>query len=411
MEEKRKSKEEKLKKSLEIMKQKGTGPHIDVNMHNMFKKQLKQYPSSSADFSEFDKWRAFQSQVVLADQAEKDSSLEVIPGIHRLIKRYYETEGIPMEGLNIFMKGPYSHQLYKSRNSDLLDKFVYCRRIPKNWSLKGKFSFPDKDEIEGFKRSDIAKFAKKFQKELEEELGELPKAGDFILWDIRAVHKNGDRNDSKQNRATFYHAYLIGDHKPNLPILKKIVECRKSGIHPADYAKKWQKLESDGYEPYPLNDLGKKLYNYMFVESKKNIEEIEDFEENFKLSQREIDFFQRYGFVVLENIVPRSDAIACKNEIERFFSKKGIPFQNPEKITCGQWSKVASTFGGCVELYWLKSMEKIRQMQNPFEATKQLLANTWASGSLEGFEHPFGKLNPDNLWLYIDRCNYRFPNI
>jgi len=76
-----------------------------------------------------------------------------------------------------------------------------------------------------------------------------------------------------------------------------------------------------------------------------------------------------------------------------------------------QWKKISGTFGGMLEFYLLENQEKIRENENLYWITVQLLEATFFSANNKeiGFWHPLEGLNPRFLWLYVDRMNYRLP--
>jgi len=128
------------------------------------------------------------------------------------------------------------------------------------------------------------------------------------------------------------------------------------------------------------------------------------------LTDTQIRFFKRYGYVVIPNVIDASVTSELSQQMRDFVQEVGgIDINKKSTITADNWKKVGAPFGGMLECYWRTSMEKIRQHPNPYWVTVQLIEKTWASGTEEGFVHPFGSLNPKQLWLYVDRCNFRFP--
>jgi len=394
--------------------QRGTGKHFDINPHSVWKKQLRQNPKGDSDYTQLDLWRAFQSQVVLRDQKFGDSALEVLAGIHLFAVAYYKL-GVKNEGLNVARRGSYSCYLFQKLNPDLMDKFTYARRIPKNWNPEKMEKIPSIEEINKMTRKDISNWLEKLKKELEVELDDtIPQEGDFILWDSREAHANGDRNNSDQIRQTFYHAYLP-DVSVNRESSKKIRLARETGMHPPDFPKKYADLEMPGYKKFNLSNLGKKLYGYDSWRSDETLDTKEGKKEEeeegvIKLTSREIEFYKRYGFLVVENVIDRSITSGLRDEIDAFVKRFGLDISDISTVNPETWSKVGEKFGGMLELYWLPKMEEIRQHPNPYWVAVQLLENTWSSGTVPHFEQPFGKFDPRHLLLYVDRTNLRFPN-
>jgi hypothetical protein len=85
----------------------------------------------------------------------------------------------------------------QEHNADLMEGFVYVRRIPKNWNWQQLPKLPSQDQIKELGtrstvvadastnhsfRQEICNWIKSLQQELETEKGELPREGDFIIW-------------------------------------------------------------------------------------------------------------------------------------------------------------------------------------------------------------------------------------
>jgi hypothetical protein len=381
--------------------QKGTGVHIDSNPFDFWKTETKE-----GELLPLDRFRVFQSQVPLNNQQKGDSGLELIPGFSQYCLNYYEKHPSKKHGRNLFRWGTYNTKLSKSHDSEIL-KTVEVQRIPPKWDVKDFDSKLSNDSKKSFK--EIVSCIQELTKEHENLPFEPYKEGDFIIWDIRAAHCNGETNKTDSIRKTFYVAYLsaeMQDKNVNYDLVKHQRECWKSGVHPRDFPKTWSKIEMEKYKPFELSDLGKCLHGLEKwpKEDKKLIE-------SFPLTQTHVDFFKRYGYVVVENAIPKELTESLKKETDLKIKEiTGLDSDSFEKnFNEKSWSKVAGSFGGMIELFWLKSMEEIRQHEHLYSITVQLMNQTWASGEEIGFEHPFGKLESHKLWNYVDRQNYRFP--
>jgi len=168
-------------------------------------------------------------------------------------------------------------------------------------------------------------------------------------------------------------------------------------------------IEQRGYSPTNLTPLGEFLYNYNSWESDSTVANSQP---TIQLTAKQIAFFKRYGFVVIQDCIPLNLIDSLNTEIyEKLRGIAGIDPENLLASTKVQWNKVAGRFGGMLELYFLKGQEDIREHPNPYWATVQLLENTWfAQNNAEiGFGHPIEGLNPRHLWLYVDRMNFRLP--
>jgi hypothetical protein len=380
---------------------------MDINPHCLWKKQLVSVPQSKFDYAPLDRWRPFQSQIPLKDQVLRDSSLEVIPGIHLFVERYYQI-GTPGEGLTIPPRH-YNCHLKKGINDDLIDLFVYVRRIPEDWDPTILTALPTQQEISKMDRNQIVKYLTLLKSEIRklEKTAEFPKAGDFIIWDMRLAHQNGTENLSKQVRQTFYHAYL-----PCAPLnedtISKIKDNRDKGIHPDDFPKSHAHIEQK-FERCTLSDLGNLLYHHS---AWTNDTQITDNTPTYQLTPNQITFFRRYGFLVIPNCIPQPLIESLKNEIdEKFKVIAGIDTNNILASGKEQWKKIGGSFGGMIELFWCRFQDEIRQHPNPYWVIVQLYESTWFNQNHKelGYDHPFMDINPRHLWLYCDRMNYRLP--
>jgi len=224
---------------------------------------------------------------------------------------------------------------------------------------------------------------------------------------MRLCHKNGDQNKSKQVRQTFYHAYLPAIEL-NESTLIELRNNREIGKHPEDFPKSHSMIEVP-YDRAPLDDLGHFLYNYTPWD---NTTQITNNQPTYSLTEIQITFFRRYGFVVIENCIPQPLIASLNKEIsDRLKSIAGIDTNNLLRSTKEQWKKIGGKFGGMLELYYCPSQDQIRQHPNPYWVIVQLLEQTWFHEQKRdlGFDHPLGNLNPRHLWLYCDRMNFRLP--
>jgi hypothetical protein len=134
--------------------------------------------------------------------------------------------------------------------------------MPPNWDPSKLPALPSPEAISKMDRREITKQISVLKTEIRryEKVAELPKAGDFIIWDMRSAHQNGIENKSKQVRQTFYHAYLpVGNL--NEETIETIKTHREQGRHPPDFPKSHASIE-EKFRRCDLNDLGNLLYNY-----------------------------------------------------------------------------------------------------------------------------------------------------
>jgi len=355
-----------------------------------------------------DRWRPFQSQVPLRDQVPHDSGLEVLPGIHLFLERYYQL-GHPGEGLNIPPRH-YNCNIKEETNSDLIELFIYVKRIPKDWDHTKLPALPSRDEINKMdSRKEIVSHISSLKTEIRKFEGsaDYPKAGDFIIWDMRSAHQNGVANNSKQVRQTFYHAYVPAG-QINAETINGIRNNREMGKHPPDFPKSHAHIE-DSFDRHVVGEIGNLLYNYAPWQENTRIN---DNNPTYYLTDTQINFFRRYGYVVIENCIPEIIIRRLNTEISnRFNSIAGIDTNNLLKSTKEQWKRIGTKFGGTIELYYCPAQDEIRCHLNCYWIIVQLLEKTWFDKDKKelGFDHPFEDLNPRHLWIYCDRMNYRLP--
>jgi len=346
----------------------------------------------------------------LSDAHFGDSSLEVCVGAHNFIGPYYKDDS-KNEGLNIQRTGPYIVGLLESRNADLMDdsNWIYVSRIGANWKPENLEPLPSNPNA--LTRPEICKWTALLKKEVEETHGEPPKEGDFVIWAPMAPHQNGDKNETNFIRRAMYNTYLF-DIKENENLIKEQLVRRESGDHPPTFPAAFNKIEKkNGFPLLNLNEIGKKVYGYeKWADTDESL--LDKLYNAFPLSERHIAFFNRYGFVVVENVFPKELTRAAANQTAEFLKKSvNIDLNDLENtLTSEKWFSIANRFGGTLELYWLSSMDEIRQHPNGYSVLAKLLAATWAKKEREPWIHPYGDIDPRKLYLYIDRQNLRFPS-
>jgi len=324
------------------------------------------------------------------------------------VERYYQL-GQPGEGLSIPPRH-YNCHIKKDTNADLVDLFIYVKRIPDNWDPTKLSDLPSVDEIAQMSRPEVVKHLSSFKAEIRklDKNADYPKAGDFIIWDMRLAHQNGVVNRSKQVRQTFYHAYLPAGPL-NEETINSIRHNREIGKHPEDFPKSHTFIE-ESKTPHKLYDIGNLLYNYTPWD---DTTQISNNAPTYTLTENQIIFFRRYGYVVIPDCIPLVLILTLNQEISECFRNiAGIDTNNLLRSTKSQWKKIGGSFGGMIELFYCRSQEEIRQHCNPYWVIVQLLEQTWFHQQYRqlGYDHPyFDDFNPRHLWLYLDRMNYRLP--
>ena len=79
-----------------------------------------------------------------------------------------------------------------------------------------------------------------------------------------------------------------------------------------------------------------------------------------------MEFYKRYGFVVIPGAIEKDLTQGLRKEIDSFLKKRGVDPSDYANVHPRDWEKVAAPFGGMLELYWLPKMEQIRQHPFPY---------------------------------------------
>eukprot|EP00696_Hemimastix_kukwesjijk_P000699 gnl/Hemi2/10907_TR3742_c0_g1_i1.p1 gnl/Hemi2/10907_TR3742_c0_g1~~gnl/Hemi2/10907_TR3742_c0_g1_i1.p1 ORF type:complete len:137 (+),score=23.77 gnl/Hemi2/10907_TR3742_c0_g1_i1:79-489(+) len=115
--------------------QTGTGLHVDCNPYNFFQQEVDD--EGRAPAIPLDRWRPVQVGVVLTDQQRHDSSLEVAPGFHSVLLRYYALRGRKdhrgqVTNRAVRSLGPYITK-FRQEDDALRPFFEPIGRIPEGW--------------------------------------------------------------------------------------------------------------------------------------------------------------------------------------------------------------------------------------------------------------------------------------
>lgn len=366
------------------MKQHGTGHHIDVDPLDPFESGGRV------------RWRPFQALIALSDQHPGDASLEVVAGFHRVCTPWYVLtwNGTPKP------VGEWGFTVKIDRDQDrpIIDRFRVAHRIPTGWSADG---LPEPPLFET--TADVIAWLDRCQTELSAQPVRPVQAGDYVLWDPRMAHANGASNTSSVVRRCMYHAYVpaIGAHAA---LRSWILDRRRQGLLRAEV--RWGK--SPDHQPLPLSP-GFERMLYGLEPWKLPLPGPQP--DPPLLTEAHHAFFRRYGYVVVEGVID-ADTVNRVNLATEDFIKEhsGVDVHRPQQtLTAQRWSKVGDSFGGMLQTEWLTEMERIRLMKRPYAATVELLRSTWYQRTVP-FEHPFDDLDPEKLWSYPDRQNFRWPD-
>jgi len=441
------------KKSSDAL-QTGTGLHVDINAMNMWYKELPDHSLVPVD-----RFRVYQSYVACNDNAGKelagkDGGMQVVPGFHKVCQDYWTKCDDPQHGRKLDIWGSSLTKFnFKNKHDLLIQKCVAAiQRIPNNWeqvlksnATKNEYLNDDAKLHQRIKKGSLTideaiKYCQDTYAE-HDKLDYVPvKSGDWIIWDNRTAHQNAAHNMSDHIRHVFYHGFLLAHQSTNGHLIKSIQQNRQACTHPADFPKKYAKIEANQAtaDKLPkLSALGKKLYGYEpWTSSSNNSNEQEnnakanvsgeqllelapkDVQEQIQkgkslVTDRHIAYYKRYGYVVIENAVQAEVINALKASTSAFLKQHGVQLDllqptRKQPVTIEQWEKISSSFGGMLETFWLPEMDLLRQDPVLYGITVRMTEATWATNT-QFYEHPFGKIDPQHLWLYVDRQNVRMP--
>ncbi|KAL9653196.1 hypothetical protein ABK040_009502 [Willaertia magna] len=412
------------KSTKEPAKQRGTGLHLDSWPYNLWGKLRHNFT-----FAPLDRFRPFQSMVCLTDgnpnRKLKEGGLELIPGFHAICEKYFPLNDIKLRGNdtsnNLRTKNPWisSYHLRFNQEEDKHLKYFIrkVQRIPEDWKApSASTTLCNITTVD-----DCINHVKLIGKE-HDSLTYVPvQKGDFILFDIREPHQNSDANDMKTARSVFYHAYLV-KHQCNEKTINDLKERRKTLDHPNDFNSKFSNMEKKLISTDGVEELDTELSKLLFNEKEWTNKVIEKDSEIDKiltkydgvLTERHIQFYHRFGYVVVENAVELSECDDLLKELLESSTKLGCPLDKMDQLTSDEWHNIGGDFGAMCEFYWLKGQQNIRKSEKLYTITVKLLSNTWCCKQDNLWNVPYkcpliDEVNPKCLWLYIDRLNYRLP--
>ena len=406
--------------------QTGTGLHLDCWPYNLWGKLKTDFT-----YGPLDRFRPFQSMVCLTDgcvnRHKKEGGLEVIPGFASVCEKYFPAVDLKLRSASeMRAKSPwvssYHLRFNKEEDKPLYELVRKVQRIPQNWNPP-----PANNNLDQLNSADeMVEYVRNIVKE-HDRLEYIPiKKGDYIFFDNRTAHRNSDANDMNRPRSVFYHAYSCA-HKVNYQTIKQLQEKRKRFEHPDDFGTKFR-MEQQFLKPekdvVPLTPLGECLYNeqpyqnLLTVDDEHPVSVIDQIlqENDHFLTQRHIDFFHRFGYVVVENIVTDADCDQLLVELCHYSTLAGCPISvNGKSVSQNQFAKIGGNFGAMVEFYYLPMQQQLRMSPALYTATVKLLTNTWCSTTPNAWNVPYEcplapHIDPRKLWLYVDRMNFRLPD-
>ncbi|KAL9649973.1 hypothetical protein ABK040_014980 [Willaertia magna] len=456
--------------------QTGTGLHLDSWPYNLWEKLNMDYT-----YSPLDRFRPFQSMLCLSDGHEhphkEEGGLELIPGFPSISNEYFKATDIKFrDGQTMREKNPwvspYHVKFTLEEDKPLLGLIRKVKRVPIDWTLSKENLEP---QISVNSKDDAVNQKLEYLTEIVKEHDQIPyipiQKGDFIFFDIRSPHQNSNANKLTHPRCVFYHAYSMA-HDINRNTIEALKEKRRNFEHPEDFSSSFRMEQQlmdtkNSKELIPLTTLGECLYNEkdyektIFIQQEEQISSEEKdenndqvlsnssstnlFEKMYKehshiLSKRHLDFFHRYGYVVVENIISEQVCNQLLKELGEYSEKANCPLPvntiinksgkyEKMNISKGEFRNISNPFGAMIEFYYLPTQQQLRMDEALYVCTVKLLSNTWCSNlniskelqqldSISDQSIPHWKyqcpiesqLDPRKLWLYVDRMNFRIPD-
>ena len=131
------------------------------------------------------------------------------------------------------------------------------------------------------------------------------------------------------------------------------------------------------------------------------------------LTAAHVSFFLRFGYVVVEGAVPEELTAAIATDVrEHLLRRHGIDLDDAVRtLTLPRLQRAFSPDGsGMLEVYWLRSMEEVRQLPALHDVTRTLFERSWGAAA-RGFRRSrsSGMVAQPDLGLYIDRTSVRLP--
>jgi len=191
-------------------------------------------------------------------------------------------------------------------------------------------------------------------------------------------------------------------------------DFRERKVHPSDFEEKWKKVENN-LEFKELTERGRLLWGYDEYDPSPaaKTERAHQLKTAFPLHQRYIDFFKRYGYVVVPGTINQSEMDALNQRVnDHVMQSSGIDHNNLEEtLTPEKWKKVAGKFGGMLNLFYFGEMDAIRDSVNLHAIQSQLLEATFDKKRADPlFTCTLEEFDWTKLWVRCDRLNFRLPD-
>ena len=104
-----------------------------------------------------------------------------------------------------------------------------------------------------------------------------------------------------------------------------------------------------GYKDWKEND----------DDNKESFEWEEELKKVYPITDRQVAYYRRYGYVVLENAIPKDLTAQMREETKAFLLKHGMDIEDLNSVTREKWATVSGTMGGRLESFWSPTMEAV----------------------------------------------------
>jgi hypothetical protein len=130
------------------------------------------------------------------------------------------------------------------------------------------------------------------------------------------------------------------------------------------------------------------------------------------LSVEQVETFKRDGVLVVPSVLTRDEVESCRKGLHSSLERLvHVEVDNLESTGAGlRLLSSTNGSGGVLDIFYESFKLKLAEHPKIFSIITQLWDNTFSSGKLRDFEHPFGQLNCKQGFAYIDRVGFRVPS-
>jgi hypothetical protein len=378
--------------------------HINANGWSLWRLELDNHGTASTDL---DRWHPLYSALLLSGSP----LFSVVPGFHRICERWFSAHKRPAAasqrnppGRSIIKYGNHYTGLVKSRDRDIIGLALPVTRIPPDWSPPQGQATPSPETTPGASVP-LARYKSQLVDEcvqLGREISHLPtlppRPGDLVLFDLRAAWQR-----SAAEGAAAPTLYLDG-------AMGYAHEARFSQAMVAIRGERSREISEAFFSKYPDHEpldlsrenLASRLYGARSWQTEGGTHMRTKWVEAGRqlVSDRHIEWFRRYGYVVIEHVFGATDLESTVQFLYSILEQQlGAELAAPplDLRTADGWRRFV--YGDALDMRFWAEIDHLRCSPQMYSACARVLDATWRTGSLEGFRHPFGEQVPGALWL------------